>query len=364
MTTTSLRPALFVALAATIVACTTPPPPSDAGSDGTGADSLIFPDVSVDGSARYAPDYRRCTANNQCDTANDEVCDLTFPGGMCRRIVCGDRTDCGNLGICSEQGCRPYCTLQSDSCTIYGGICLAFRIPFDTNTGCFAACDPNAPAASNDPEGGMRACLNMLMCDPYNGQCVSRPTTSGAVNGEPCTDDRDCRSGLCIPEVDTLSGIRPTGFLGGYCVSYGVLPRESVFAAARGMNLPTSTCPSGTVVLPAPEAAPGSAARCFKACTADAQCRAGYRCDMRGGGTDMFANGGCVPIDCAAAGAMCPAGSSCQRADADAGALFTGSRCVRNSDGGAPDASADASADANPTDSASADVGAMDAAAD
>jgi hypothetical protein len=82
---------------------------------------------------------------------------------------------------------------------------------------------------------------------------------------------------------------------------------------------------------------------------------------------DMFANGGCVPIDCAAAGAMCPAGSSCQRADADAGALFTGSRCVRNSDAGAPDASdasADASADANPTDSASADVAAMDAAAD
>ncbi|MFO0563643.1 MAG: hypothetical protein U0269_36800 [Polyangiales bacterium] len=361
MTSTSLRSMLFALASGALFACSNPPPVNDGGDASGPADALVFPDASSDAS-NYRPTYHRCTENADCDTANLEICDRTYAGGMCRRITCGTNTDCGGIGICTRtQGCVPFCTLQSDTCQPYGGICLAFALPFETNTGCFPACNPSA--MSNDPEGGMRACTNMLTCDPYQGKCVARVSTSGADNGEPCTDDGQCRSNLCIPEVDVRFGDRPTGFLNGYCTSYAPLPSDATFAAARGMNLPTSTCPPGSVVLPSPDAAPGSATRCLKACTADAQCRSGYRCDRRGGGADMFANGACVPIDCAAAGAMCPDNTSCRMADSDGGTLFTGSRCVRDRDGGASDASAADGASADSAMEAGADAGSMDASA-
>lgn len=327
-------------------------------------DGVSFPDVTSDGSTAYQPDYRRCTQQTDCDTTNGEVCDRTYPGGMCHRSVCGTSTECGVLGICSEnRGCIPRCTLQSDTCTQYGGICLAFAVPFEANQGCYPSCNP--AATMNDPDGGMRACTNMLQCDPYRSECVATPASSGAINGAPCVDDGDCRSGLCIPEVDDRIGLRPTGFLRGYCTSYAPLPTEATFAAASGMNMPTSNCPPGNVVLPNPAAAPGSATRCLAACTADAQCREGYFCDKQGGGTATYANGACTPIDCAQAGRMCPSTTSCRMADGDAGALFNGSRCVRDTDGGASDGGSDAAADGANDASAdgASDASAMDASA-
>lgn len=75
----------------------------------------------------------------------------------------------------------------------------------------------------------------------------------------------------------------------------------------------------------------------------------------------MFANGACVPIDCAAAGAACPSGTSCQMASGDA--LFTGSRCIRGGDGGASDASATDATAADSSSEASVDASGMDASA-
>lgn len=355
-------------LALATAACSTPNNTPDV-LDATSSDGLVFPDVPGDATSTGSS-YRACAESAECDlTPNTlglpEICDLTFPGGMCRRIRCTDNSQCGALGVCSERdGCIPRCTRQSDTCTQYGAVCLAFQLPFLGNGGCFPACDPNVPRADGGvADGGARACLRDLTCDPYLGECVSRVVSSGRENGEPCAIDGDCRSGICIPEVDVRIDTRATGFLDGYCVSHAPLPTESVFAARRGMNLPTSSCPPNSVVLPAPDNAPGSAARCLKACTSDAMCRAGYRCDRMGGGTAMFANGGCVPIDCATAGASCPAGTSCTAAvvsDGGTDPLFTGSRCLRASDAGAP---SDAGSDATASDSSSADSSA-DAGAD
>jgi hypothetical protein len=156
-------------------------------------------------------------------------------------------------------------------------------------------------------------------------------------------------------------GPRPTGFLDGYCVSYAPMPSAQAFANARGMSLPTSTCPPGSVVLPDSTTTAGAATRCLKACVSDRDCRSGYRCDRRGTAAEDFSNGACVPIDCAAPGAVCPSGASCLRAEADAGALYVGSRCVRDAaDGGA---ASDARDDAT-IEEASVDSGAIDAAID
>lgn len=346
------------------MACSGPTPMGDAG-DATTTDGLVFPDVEQDVRLSTST-YRACNDSSDCDeTPNTlgvrEICDVTYPGGMCRRVRCTDTSQCGALGVCSlRDGCVPRCTRQSDTCTQYAAVCLAFQIPFLGSGGCFPACDPRAARSDGGgaADGGARGCLNDLVCDPFAGRCVARPSTAGAENGSPCTGDGDCRSSICIPETDARIDVRPTGFLAGYCVSHAPLPAESVFGARRGMTLPTSTCPDGTVVLPDPDAAPGSATRCFKACTSNSMCREGYRCDRMGGGTAMFANGGCVPIDCAAAGASCPAGTQCQRADVDAGALFTGSRCVRSSDGGTgTDASADGSSDGSSDASMATDAG-------
>jgi hypothetical protein len=354
------------ALASPLLAagCPAPPAPADA-SDVVIPGDLVFVDVPV--TPPRVPDYRRCGSNADCNRdANEaggvEVCDLQFPGGMCRRALCTNNAQCGPLGVCvNARGCLPRCERQSDTCAQFGGLCLAFALPFEDNSACFPACDPAIPSAmgTSVDASAPRACAMGLQCDPHRGDCVSTPIASGALNGEPCRDDGDCRSGLCIPEVDRRMGLRPTGFLGGYCVSQAPLPRESVFAAARGMNLPRSTCPPDTVVLPSTDA-PGSAARCLKACADDSVCRSGYRCD-RGDPAAGYRNGGCVPIDCAAAGARCPEGSTCVRSDGDGGVLFTGSRCVR--DGASSDAGVvrDASVDAGVSDgSATMDGGTPD----
>jgi hypothetical protein len=360
--------ALATSVSFVTAACSTPLVPADA-SDVVIPGDLVFVDVPI-GPPRVA-DYRRCTSNADCnrntsDGGAPEVCDLQFPGGMCRRSLCTNNAQCGPLGICvNARGCLPRCERQSDTCEPFGALCLAFALPFEDNAACFPSCDPGVPSAAADASVDAmapRACAAGLQCDPHRGDCVSTPVTSGALNGAPCRDDGDCRSGLCIPEVDRRMGLRPTGFLDGYCVSQSPLPRESVFAAARGMNLPRSTCPPDTVVLPS-TAAPGSAARCLKSCSDDSMCRPGYRCE-RGDADAGYRNGGCVPIDCAALGARCPAGSSCVRADGDGGMLFTGSRCVRDAmsaDGGA--LMTDADVDGSTPDGSVLDAGALDASA-
>ncbi|MDP3279258.1 MAG: hypothetical protein Q8Q09_28970 [Deltaproteobacteria bacterium] len=346
------------ALTITLVACSPTGPMGDGGDVVVLPDGLVFPDVAVDARPFVEPTYRRCVVNEDCNRTlssdgSIEICDSQFPGGMCRKLSCTTDTQCGRLGICAgAKGCLPFCDRASDSCLAYGGLCLAFAIPFEARTGCFPACNPRGP---NPTSEGDRVCAMRTQCDPYVGACSSRVRTEGAENGAPCRDDGECRSAFCIPEVDSRLGMRPTGFLQGYCTSQAPLPAESVFTAARGMNLPTSTCPTGSVVIPAPMSPVGTAARCLKACMVDGDCRSGYRCDRinDGAGMPQYRNGACVPLDCSVPGAMCPAGTQCQSASGDdaGAALFTGQRCLRSTvttDAGsdASDATSDITADA------------------
>jgi hypothetical protein len=365
-------------LALTTAACG---PTNNNGDSGPGpSDALVFPEVSVDvpGVRNY---FQRCRENADCTgvapNGARELCDRSFPGGMCRVLTCATSAICGPMGICTRQrGCLPRCDLNSDFCSMYSGMCLSFDLPLNENTACFSVCDSAAPGEPPDTrtpvDMGPRVCRAGLTCDPYLNRCVEMPRTTGLENGAPCRADNQCRSDRCIPEIDTLDGRQATGFLGGYCVSEAPLPSAGAFERALGGFLPRSTCPANSVVLPPtdPMRAPGSAARCMRECMADADCRGGYRCERGRNmmGAPAYRNGGCVPLDCSAPNTQCPAGSRCVASDSDGGVLFTGSRCLSTApnDGGAGDASSDASRDASMQDGGEADAtdSATDATAD
>jgi hypothetical protein len=155
------------------------------------------------------------------------------------------------------------------------------------------------------------------MCDPYTGVCGTTPST-GADNGAACTQDSDCRGGRCITEVDAMTGT-PSGFLGGYCLSFGVAA-----PLMMGAPVPPSNCPPGSGAVPLDGEAPGDSVPCLKTCSTSAECRAGYQCDhlSTSMGGAFFSNGVCLPLDCTQPGMDCPTGTTCRTMTAMDGTPF------------------------------------------
>jgi hypothetical protein len=164
------------------------------------------------------------------------------------------------------------------------------------------ACVPSCFAT---PPSGIPACPATITCDMYSGTCTNT-TPMGAENGDSCMADGDCKGGICLAEMNADG--TPSGFIGGYCLSDGLVGDMTV-----GQPIPTSNCPSGTGVVPVDGEFPGDSAPCFKTCTADADCRAGYHCDHFETDTMMpyFSNGACIPVNCLQTGVTCPSGYTC-----------------------------------------------------
>ena len=140
------------------------------------SDALVFPEVSIDvpGTRLY---FQRCRENADCPgvapNGAREICDRSFPGGMCRVVSCADNAPCGPLGVCARQrGCLPRCDLNSDLCTAYSGLCLSFNLPAAENAACFSVCDPAVPGEPADSripvEMGPRRCRGGLRCGLYD----------------------------------------------------------------------------------------------------------------------------------------------------------------------------------------------------
>jgi hypothetical protein len=317
------------------------------GSPDTDAGDVFVPDATDSGRSDGGSDvvvpstlYQPCTGTEQCMVPGAPaslVCDLTFPGGMCRLQTCTNNFQCGSRGICAGSfGCVPRCAPDQDDCAPFGAVCLS-GLPGQsiTATGCFASCDVTPPE-------GVPGCSAPRSCDPYVGECALSPTTFGVVNGEPCRLDSDCRSGRCVPELDnSTTPATPTGFLGGYCLSVGRQIAQSAWDAVVGGDLPRSNCPEGSVILPIADQSAGSPTQCWRACSADGDCRPGYHCDRpMSGSTPLSRNGACRPVDCGA-GASCPEGFTCTH---PAGSSSAGV-CARSSDTPADASTGDASAD-------------------
>jgi hypothetical protein len=218
---------------------------------------------------------------------------------MCSK-ACTTAADCGSNGQCVNLGmqsiCFPSCTSGGGQCNTVGGACT----PVDS-TGMTLACLPSCGAT------GSPSCGSGLTCDPYGGACTNMPST-GADNGAACTADPDCRGGRCILPTDATSGTA-TGFLGGYCLSFGVATNVSM-----GAPVPQSNCPAGSGAVPINGEMPGDSVPCFKTCNATSDCRAGYQCDHltpSSGTGQFFSNGICLPVDCSMSGMTCPSGTHC-----------------------------------------------------
>lgn len=117
----------------------------------------------------------------------------------------------------------------------------------------------------------------------------------------------------------------------------------------------------GSVVIPFSGEMTGDPVSCWKECTMDNDCRAGYFCNRvvpTGMTMPVYATGGCMPVDCLRAGTTCPAGTRCITR------MGTSSRfgvCAADGDAGVTDGGTDASAaeagaDVVPSPDASPDV--------
>lgn len=256
-----------------------------------------------------------CSRTEQCEAAPGATCVDTFPGGLCSRH-CATDSDCrgtvprpNRLGRCVAGICLPSCFPGDHDCDAFQGVCVGVSSdnPDDLSGVCVPGCvapGPGRPVATT--------CRDGLVCDEYNGACVATPPAGGE-NGDPCRDDVDCK-GECLVDEGTL------GFVGGYCFSRArSVPEEQ---QNRPGPRPRSNCPAGSAVYFFPFSDEGTI--CFRECSADRDCRPGYACDYGTTSGFTYTTGLCQPINCAMAGAACPAGYACARSDS--GVL---NRCVR-----------------------------------
>ena len=269
-----------------------------------------------------------CSSDSRCGTGG--ICLTAYPGGICSRH-CTQSRPCGVDGVCDATTgiCAFACTSGGGECDQYGGACLV--TDESTHAGmcvpsCFVAGAPR----------GYPACGSATPCDLYSGACTATPA-KGAEDGDACAADADCKGRRCITEIDDTG--QPTGWIGGYCLSFGRTTN-----IMQGDAVPQSNCPAGAGTVPLNGQGPGDWAPCFKICNANSDCRVGYQCDhltpsMSTG--NFFTNGICLPIDCAAPGAMCPAGTQCVIESRDGGAPI--GHCALDTDAGTtPDAATDA----------------------
>ena len=288
----------FIALSLPLAGC------DDDGDGGTDAG----PDIDAG-----EPGGLFDACNSDADCGNEAVCRTSadgFPGGYCTR-ACTDRTPCDDGFVynhCLARGedteaqfCELRC-LNGIDCGRDGWTCQAGIFPDDSG-----AC---IPVCSSDEQ-----CGNGAMCNRYTGECsLESISPSGSIAGEACADNDGCRSGICNPEISDQTG-NPTGWVGGYCLGYCILPSGyNTNTFYEGDALPSGSCPDDDICFPASfgAASQRDLGFCLDSCTTDGECREGYFCRSQfaiGMSTASFTNGVCWPADCTMNG--CPTGYEC-----------------------------------------------------
>lgn len=235
-----------------------------------------------------------------------------WPEGFCT-VPCVDRLGCDFLGtyhycIEAEDGSGSFCErkcVNGVDCERPGYTCIAGNA--EGNLICIGLCSAEL------------SCGAGAECNPDSADCVaegSLPADAARV-GDPCEGDDACLSGRCI---EARSGTSPTGWNGGYCHGFCILPQgyntNSFFGPEN--RLPQGTCPDGNVCYPAAGSLTrGDLGVCFDGCETDDDCRRdeGYSClkdfGTASGDVRSLEYGVCVPVDCGET--ECPAGYVCTR---------------------------------------------------
>jgi hypothetical protein len=207
--------------------------------------------------------YSACASDGDCrsqyrcvDLDGARVC---LPGQLVEGLPqagetgtsCARDTDCDG-GTCLNNYTGGYCTLlhcvSDATCAPFGdGRCLGLDEQGSV-TACFDGCqgDPECRFGygCTDPDGGGGVCQVLDDRNP-----VRNP--NGALDGQPCLVDINCRGGTCLRSQE--------GYPGGYCTT--------LHCTRVGCNGANTTC----------EGLENDTA-CFVTCLTNAECREGYEC--------------------------------------------------------------------------------------
>lgn len=224
-----------------------------------------------------------CAVDTECTAVSSPTCLAMGASGYCAKdcsslgqLECPSGAVCEQLGdqavlcmdgCCGEEDCREgFRCARKPEIDIYQdlAVCKAPGI-------CLLSCTSDA------------SCPQGQVCSLASGQCVARVGVDSGV-GAACAAGAQCNSGTCL-----------SSYPGGYCTS----PCGTQF----------TECEPGSECYPWQ----GGTPTCMARCEADAQCRAGYRCEVsatesNGASVRAF----CVPR-CDSFG-TCPDGQSCDAA--------------------------------------------------
>lgn len=253
--------------------CTTAACPTEGCSNIFGSECLQVPNGSEPLCYESCADTTECRPGYQCfavDTVN--VClpaafesDLVPAGSVGAACTSGAECDSGE---CMTNLIGGYCTvLNCDSDSVCdGGRCLVLE---DEDGGtsvnaCFSSCTDDS---------GCRFGYQCVDLDGFGGACLPADEGStspvrnpnGAVDGEPCTVDINCKGGTCLRAEE--------GYPGGYCTTLD--------CSTIGCNEPAGGAQCRTVT---------QETACFVDCASASDCRSEYGC-----AGEETGNGYCAP---------------------------------------------------------------------
>lgn len=292
-----------------------PAPDPDLGMEAPDAGPADEPDAFDAGPPlEMSETFGPCQEDWQCP-GEGAVCrrgEAGWPEGFCT-IPCVDRLGCDFLGtyhycLAAADGSGSFCErkcVNGVDCERPGYTCISGND--DGNLVCIGLCSEELTCGAG------------AECNPDSASCVaegSLPTEASRV-GQVCENDESCLSGRCIEAANATT---PSGWNGGYCYGFCILPlgynTNSFFGPED--RLPRGTCPEGNICYPAAGSLTrGDLGVCFAGCETDDDCRRdeGYGClksfGLASGDVRNLDNGVCVPIDCAETD--CPTGYTCMR---------------------------------------------------
>ena len=277
-----------------------------------------------------------CAQGVCCDSACSDAClscNLTTSAGTCSavsdgapdpqgRCVATSPVLCGTTGACQQGACAlyaqgmycaaPVCTspgtLRPTSTCDGKGVCLT---PLEESCGGFA-CSNGACKSSCTPATEAVDCVPPETC--VNGSCGLK------TNGAPCTDPRQCSSGICTEGVccNTSCADALVGGLCMTCKGTQTVPAGTCARVVAGTLEPKSRCPT------TPEGTCGTTGNC----NASGGCEQRTLCtpNVTGCPADLstqYSGGACLAGVCTAQTSGCNPGYLCVSGGASLGACAT-----------------------------------------
>lgn len=219
---TSIRAAGALLAAFALVHCGNPPPPADAGRDG----STSTPDAAADarpdsGGSTMSSAGAVCTDDTMC---NGLTCDTSIHAGFCSATCTNNASQANEQGQCGGTGstclaigdgadantlCTKACRVNVATSCRPGHVCTGFWYTHENNTPDATGCMPWC--ATNDQ------CDAGQQCNPRTGSCsMTAPNPNLLADGMPCTvpamnAPSPCR-GICF----RVSSTGTTGLCGSF----------------------------------------------------------------------------------------------------------------------------------------------------